>query len=507
MNDELINGDLDGVAGDGELTDDGLARVQSTVGRTKIVATVGPASESAEVLQAMMLAGVDVVRLNLSHGPLDEHIQRLRVVRAASLAVGRPIAILADLPGPKVRAGRFPDDGVELVVGSIVRMRPGNDDSTVANVCVDYPSLLLDVQPGDRIVVGDGGISLRCTSVGVVDMTALVESGGRVQGRPGVHLPSERLRLTAPTDEDLVLAAAMAAEGTDFLGVSFVRTAADMDKVRAAIAPHATRLIAKIETIPAITNLESIIAVSDAVMVARGDLGIECPLEDVPHFQKQIIRHCVQVGVPVITATQMLESMIVSPAPTRAEVSDVANAVFDGTDALMLSAETAIGHDPVLVVRTMARIAERAESEASYRQWSARLGRMQRTQWTDSSDRITMAITHACAQAAADAGAEAILCCTRSGRTASAMARFRPSANLIGISPDPATVRAMSLTWGVRPIQVDSYRSTDELVWFAIEAAVRERMISAGSVVAVLAGAPDRASGAATDVLRLVRIE
>jgi len=476
-------------------------------GRTKIVATVGPASETPEVLQAMMLAGVDVVRLNLSHGPLDEHIQRLRVVRAAALAVGKPIAILADLPGPKVRAGRFPEGGVVLEVGGIVRMRPGNEPSTALDVYVDYSSLLLDVQPGDRIVIGDGGISLRCTSVRVSDMTARVETGGLVQGRPGVNLPSERLRFTAPTDEDLVLAAAMAEEGTDFLGVSFVRTAADIDKVRAAIAPHSTRLIAKIETIPAITNLEEIVAASDAVMVARGDLGIECPLEDVPHLQKQIIRHCVEVGVPVITATQMLESMIVAPAPTRAEVSDVANAVFDGTDALMLSAETAIGHDPVLVVQTMARIAERAESEASYTQWAARLGRIQRTQWTDASDRITMAITHACAQATVDAGAEAIVCCTKSGRTAAAMARFRPSVPLIGVSPDPATVRAMSLTWGVRPIQVGSYKSTDELVWFAIESAVRQQLVATGWIVAILAGAPDRPSGAATDVLRLVRVE
>jgi len=209
----------------------------------------------------------------------------------------------------------------------------------------------------------------------------------------------------------------------------------------------------------------------------------------------------------VITATQMLESMIVSPAPTRAEVSDVANAVFDGTDALMLSAETAIGHDPVLVVTTMAQIAERAEAEADYTSWGNRLGRVQRKQWNDGSDRITMAITHACAQAVADAGAEAILCCTRSGRTVDAMARFRPMAKLIGLSPDPVTVRSMSLTWGVTPIQVDTYTSTDELVWYAVESAVARHLVTIGSVVAVLAGAPDRASAAATDVLRLVRVE
>ena len=454
-----------------------------------------------------MRAGVDVVRLNLSHGPLDEHVQRLRAVRLAALAVGVPVAILADLPGPKVRAGRFPDGGVALTVGHLITMRPGTDDSDANNITVDYPSLLLDVQEGDRIVIGDGGILLRCASVDTDGLRAKVESGGMVQGRPGVHLPSERLRLTAPTDEDLVLAAAMAAEGVDFLGVSFVRTAADIDKVRAVVLPHTTRLVAKIETIPAVANLAAIAAVSDAVMVARGDLGIECPLEDVPHLQKKIVRHCVEVGVPVITATQMLESMIVAPAPTRAEVSDVANAVFDGTDAVMLSAETAIGHDPVLVVKTMAQIAERAEQEANYAQWSARLGRVQRRHWNESTDRITMAITHACAQAAADAGVEAILCCTKSGRTAAAMARFRPAAKLIGVSPDPATVRSMSLTWGVTPLQVDTYATTDAMVWHAVETAVQRQLVSPGSVVAVLAGAPDRPSGAATDVLRLVRVQ
>ena len=458
------------------------------------------------MLEALLRAGVDVVRLNLSHGPLDEHVQRLRAVRAAAEAVGSSTAVLADLPGPKVRAGHFPDGGVLLVVGQSLRLKPGTEPSDASLVTVDYPSLLGDVQIGDRIVLGDGGITLRVTKASSDALTVAVETGGSVQGRPGVHLPSERLRLTAPTVEDLVLAAAMAAEGVDFIGISFVRDAADVERVREVTRPHSARLVAKIETIPAVANLDAIIAVSDAVMVARGDLGIECPLEDVPHLQKKIIRQCVEAGVPVITATQMLESMIVSPAPTRAEVSDVANAVFDGTDAVMLSAETAIGHDPVLVVTTMAQIAVRAESEASYAQWGARLGRVQRRQWTDASDRITMAITHACAQAAADADAEAILCCTVSGRTARAMARFRPMARLVGLSPHMPTVRAMSLTWGITPLHVDTYGSTDELVWFAIESAVQHRLISAGSVVAVLAGAPDRPSGAATDVLRLVRV-
>ncbi len=474
--------------------------------RTKIVATLGPASESPEVLDEMLRAGVDVVRLNLSHGTLESHLLLMQAVRESAERIGQVVAVLADLPGPKVRSGQFAEGGVVLVGGAALVLTPAEGPSTIDRITVDYPTLLVDLQPGDRVVLGDGAISLRVESVADPEVRCVVLTGGAVQGRPGVHLPSERLRLTTPTDDDLVLGKAMAEAGADFLAVSFVRAAHDLRVVREAILPHATRLVAKIETMPAVVALESIAAEADAVMVARGDLGIECPLEDVPHLQKRIIRHCVEVGVPVITATQMMESMITSPSPTRAEVSDIANAVFDGTDALMLSAETAIGADPAGVVRTMSRIAGRAESEASYEQWASRLGRMQREQWPDGPSRITMAITHAAGMAAADAGASAILCCTTTGRTARAMARFRPSPTLISLSPDPGTVRAMALSWGVRSLEVSTYHSTDELVWFAVERAVQSGYIESGQTVLVLAGSPDRPSGASTDVLRIVRV-
>jgi len=226
----------------------------------------------------------------------------------------------------------------------------------------------------------------------------------------------------------------------------------------------------------------------------------------VPHMQKRIVRSCVAAGVPVITATQMMESMITASSPTRAEVSDVANAVFDGTDALMLSGETAVGADPANVVRTMARVAERAERDADYAHWADHLGRLQRKGLPDGPDRITMAVTHAAGLAAVDAGADAILCCTRSGRTALAMARFRPQARLIGLSPDPATVRALALSWGVISVQVETYETIDQLVWFAVETAVHRGLVTSGQTVLVLAGAPDGASGASTDVLRIVRV-
>lgn len=474
--------------------------------RTKIVATLGPASDPPHVLDAMLLAGVDVVRLNLSHGHLDEHITRLRAVREAAVRTGTVVAVLADLPGPKVRAAPFPDGGVDLFTGSMVTLVTATEASSTVQIGVEYETLLNDVHGGDRIVIGDGAITLEVDMVTDQGVDCLVRSGGHTQGRPGIHLPSERLRLQTPTKDDLVLGAAMALEGADFLAVSFVRGPDDLRKVRRAIAPMTTRLVAKIETLSAIEHLDEIIAVSDAVMVARGDLGIECPLEDVPHMQKRIVRACVVGGVPVITATQMMESMITAPSPTRAEVSDIANAVFDGTDALMLSGETAIGSDPVNVVTTMARVAERAEREADYTQWANRLGRRQHNSLAVGPDRITTAITYAAGLAASDVGAAAILCCTRSGRTAVAMARFRPWARLIGLSPDPATVRAMALSWGVTSLQVDTYTTTDDLVWHAVESAVRNGLVRTGETVLVLAGAPDRPSGASTDVLRIVRV-
>lgn len=474
--------------------------------RTKIVATLGPASEAPEVLDRLIVAGVDVVRLNLSHGSVDEHVHRMRAVRAAAERNGAIVGVLADLPGPKVRAGQLPRDGVQLVTGHQLVLRAGDGASTAEELSVDYGTLIDDLRVGDRVVIGDGAISLRVEKLGRDTATTRVITGGTTQGRPGVHIPSERLRLHTPTAEDLRLAAIMAAEGADFLAVSFVRAAADLVKVRNAVAPHCPHLVAKIETLPAVAALEEIAAEADAVMVARGDLGIECPLEDVPHLQKRIVRHCVEMGVPVITATQMLESMITAPSPTRAEVSDIANAVFDGTDALMLSAETAIGVDPVNVVEAMVRIAERAEMEASYSAWGNRLGRMQRRQWPEGPDRITMAITHAAGLAAVDAGADAILCCTRSGRTTRAMARFRPTPKLIGLSPDPKALRTMTLSWGVTPLAVDTYSSTDELVWFAVETAAKHGLVATGQVVLVLAGAPDRVGTAATDVLRIVQI-
>jgi pyruvate kinase len=477
----------------------------STHGRTKIVATVGPASDGPDTLRALVKAGVDVFRLNLSHGTVEEHLERLKRIRVAAAAEKREIAVLADLPGPKVRSGRFPDEGVVIVPGQLLQLKPGDLPSTGEIIHVEYPSLLDDLRADDRVALGDGDITLLVISVSADAADVVVRTGGKLRGRPGVHLPGERLRLATPTEEDLVLLAAMSAAGVEYAAVSFVRSAADVQRVRDAAGPNGPALVAKIETRNAVDDLDAIIEVADAVMVARGDLGIDCALEDVPHLQKKIIRACVDAGVPVITATQMLESMVTSPAPTRAEVSDVANSVFDGTDAVMLSGETAIGHDPVNVVETMGRILVQAENEASYRQWGSRLGRVQRKRDTAGELRVTQAMTHAAWQASEDVGVRVVICCTTTGRTVRAMARFRPMATLVGASPDPMVVRRMALSWGVIPMLVDHYDSTDELVWHTVEQVVQLGLAMVDEHVMVLAGDPTSGYGS-TDVLRIVRV-
>lgn len=467
------------------------------------MATIGPATESPEALERAILAGANVIRLNLSHGNVDEHIERLARVRALAEKLDLPIGVLADLPGPKVRAGQFPEGGVELEARTVVHLRAGDGPSDADTIRVGYPTLLDDIDVGDRVLIGDGSICMRVENITSTSAAAVVETAGRTQGKPGVHLPSERLTLTTPTDEDIALAERMVAAGVEFLAVSFVRHADDVRRMREVVGTR-VGLVAKIETASAIDHLEGILDASDAIMVARGDLGIDCPLEDLPHLQKSIIRQCVEFGIPVITATQVLESMITAQSPTRAEVTDIANAVFDGTDALMLSGETAVGHDPALTIETMAKVAERAEAEASYRQWAARLGRIQRQNWDSLHDRITAAVTHAASEAAVDIGASAILCCTNTGRSARAMARFRPEMELVALSSHQRTVNALSLSWGVEPLKVDDFGS--EMVSVAVSTALAHGLIESGDNALVLAGAGDRDSTTSANAMRVVTV-
>jgi pyruvate kinase len=442
--------------------------------RTKIIATIGPASDSEATLVALIEAGMDVARIGLAHGDLDHHLECYDRIRKASVEADRPVGILVDLPGPKVRAGSFPESGVELVEGERIRLTPGFSASTAEVVEVGYERLVSDVEVGDRMLFGDGAVVIEVVDKNDRDLIATVAHGGKVQGRPGVHIPSDRLRIASPTPDDLRMLDAFVERGVDMVAVSFVRSAHDIRRVGTEPHPRGPLVVAKIETRAAVQNLEGIIQASGAVMVARGDLGAEMPIAEIPHLQKHIIRTCIALGRPAITATQMLESMVHAGTPTRAEVTDVANAVFDGTSVVMLSGETAIGHDPV------------------------------HTEEGDADARVTDTMTMAAWRVAKEMRADAILCMSRTGFTVRAMARFRPKTKILGFSPDERTVRQLTMSWGAQPMLLEQRGSNEAMVRAAVRAAREAGQVRSGDTVVVLAGSDDRSR--ATDVLRLVRV-
>lgn len=470
--------------------------------RTKIIATLGPASADEATIKAMVEAGMDVARLNLSHGTVEDAIQLLHQIRRISETAGRAVGIMADLPGPKVRIGELAAP-MELAVNDEVLLEPGNEQSTKGHLWVDYEGLLTDVHVGDRLAIGDGSIILEVVDYEPNALRARVLFGGTTQGRPGLHIPSDRLKLSTPTPHDLRLLDAMVDEDVDMVALSFVRSAHDVRRVGLEPAPRGPLVVAKIETRAAIENLDGIIMESGAIMVARGDLGTECSIQDLPHLQKEIIARCIALGRPAITATQMLESMISAPSPTRAEASDVANAVFDGTSAVMLSAETAIGQDPAHVVATMASIAHRADQEFDYDGWAHALRRDQLLEPQSQDSAVTDVMTMATWQAAKEIGAKAILCISRSGFTVRAIARFRPLAPILAFSPEARTIRQLTMSWGATPMLIDRIDDNVVTVHRVLEMAKAEGHVRAGDIVAVLGGSS--ATIGATDTLRMVR--
>jgi len=471
--------------------------------RTRIVATIGPASDSPEVLAALAAAGMDVARVPLAHGTVDEAIERIRRIRKVAPDVG----VLVDLPGPKVRTTPFGKDGAVLESGDELVLAPGSaaPASSASRIGVALDEVVAALEEGDLVALGDGGVSLVVVERRGEEVLARVRSGGRLLGRPGVTVPASRVQLDTPTPEDRERLAALAGEDVDFIAISFVRGAEDIEAVRAATRGSDAMLVAKIETPEAIVNLDAVVHTADAVMVARGDLGVRLPIEDVPHHQKRIIHSAVRYGRPVITATQMLESMVSAPVPTRAEVTDVANAVLDGTSAVMLSAETAIGAHPALVVSTMARIVLRTERDFDYLHWGASLGVQAVSGDPSSPRRITAAITGAAWRAALEEDVAAIVACTRSGATARAISRFRPAMPIVAATPYERTAHQLRLSWGVDPLVVRESASTDDVVWFAVQRVVEAGYAAPGDVVVVLAGSPNEPEPVA-DTVRLVRV-
>jgi pyruvate kinase len=471
--------------------------------RTKIVATIGPASDAAETLVQMAKAGMDVARVPLAHSSMSEVIERIRRIRA----LVPQVAVLADLPGPKIRCTRFPDGGVTLAAGDEIVLAPGSaaPSSTAQRVGVALDAAVADLEEGDRVAIGDGGVSLVVVGRRGDDAVCAVVSGGRVQGQPGVTIPASRISLSTPTPEDIERIHELVAEGVDHIAVSFVRFPGDMEAARAALGRDKTMLIAKIETPDGVEHLDAILRASDAVMVARGDLGVRVPLEDVPHIQKEVIRTGVRLGLPVITATQMLESMINLPVPTRAEVTDVANAVLDGTSAVMLSAETAIGRFPVRVCETMARIVLRTEEDFDYLGWGSHLDPQEVAGDTLAPARVTAAITAAGWRAALEMDAAAIVACTRSGATARAISRFRPRMRIVAATTSRRVQRQLALSWGVEAVIVGDSVSTDDVIRQAVDASVAAGAAAPGDVVVVLAGSP-HSEVVVSNTLEVIRV-
>ncbi|MHB1007074.1 MAG: pyruvate kinase [Chloroflexota bacterium] len=453
--------------------------------RTKIVCTIGPASADDGVLRQMIRAGMDVARLNFSHGDLESHARNITLLRRVASEEGANLAILMDLQGPRLRTGPIGGEHANLVPGQTFtitsRSVPGNSQE----ISVEGIDLAHEVGPGNTILIEDGLLELSVLETTDTDVICRVVVGGPLRSRKGINVPGVTLSVPTITDKDRSDLAFGVKQRVDFVALSFVRAARDVNALRRHIEQLGgdQPIIAKIEKHEAVAAFDSILAAADGIMVARGDLGVETSAEEVPIVQKMAIAKCNAVGKPVITATQMLNSMIESARPTRAEASDVANAILDGTDAVMLSGETSIGQYPVLTVKTMARIAVRTEGSEPFRELAARRAGAH-------SNEVADAIAQATVEIASEAGAKAILTMTASGYTARMVASHRPAQPIVGITSRDKTMRRLALTWGVQAELVPDYTTVDELFVHAEEAAKGANVAAADDLVVITAGLP-----------------
>nr|PZN43812.1 MAG: pyruvate kinase [Bacillota bacterium] len=456
--------------------------------RTKIVATIGPASERIEVLTELIAAGMNVARLNMSHGSQEEHRRRIEAVREAARRTGRRVGIMLDLKGPEIRIGTFPEGKVVLREGERFTLSTEPREGGPDGVYVAYPQLPQDVAPGRLIYLDDGNIVLEVVAVAETQVHCKVLVGGVLSDRKKVNLPGTRVSLPPLSEKDVEDIRFGVEMDVDFIAASFVRKAADVLAIRKVLEEAGGRqqIIAKVESQEGFDNLEEILQVADGLMVARGDLGVEVPTEEVPLMQKAMIARANALGKPVITATQMLESMVKHPRPTRAEASDVANAIYDGTDAIMLSAETAAGDYPVEAVRTMARIAERTEAALDYQA----ILEGKRRQAGATLATVTEAISHATVSTAADLGAAAIITATVSGFTARMVSKYRPQAPIIAVTPHEYVARQLCLVWGVTPVVMPETDNTDEMIERAVQGALTSGLVKGGDLVVITAGVP-----------------
>jgi len=461
---------------------------------TKIVATIGPASE--DLIGPLIDQGMSVARLNFSHGSSADHERRIHKIRAAARERMRPVGILADLPGPKMRTGTFAEGGIDLAEGEKVRIRSGAGRALAGEVLIDVPGVHQALRPGHRIALADGQVELCAETVYGEVVAARVTRGGRVGDRKGVHLPDSDVHYELPTAEDRAWIDFARAHELDFLGLSFVGHASEVEEVRRL--GEGMDVVSKIERASALANLDEILEASDGVMVARGDLGVELELAELPIVQKSILQRAVEIGRYTITATEMLESMIHSSRPTRAEVTDVANAVLDGTDAVMLSAETAVGEYPIETVATMTRVARAAERSPRYR-------KRPRLKLDPAQATFGTAIAMAAVQVAHALDLSKIVCFTESGNTVRLISRYRPHCDIVALCPNLGPVRRMTALAHVRPILVKREPSLEDMLYVACEMLVVRGLAHYGEEVVFVAGVPPGVVRS-TNVMKLHRI-
>ncbi|MFZ3132773.1 MAG: pyruvate kinase [Desulfosporosinus sp.] len=449
--------------------------------RTKIVCTIGPASESREKVQALLAAGMDVARLNFSHGTHEEHGRRIAILKEEAAKIGKHLGILLDTKGPEVRTGRVPEEGITLENGSVFSLDTDLSLGNQQRVGITYTELWRKVKLGTHILIDDGQLDLEVTSVDNKIIRTVIRNGGVLMSQKGVNVPGALTGLPSVTERDIEDIRFGISQGIDFIAASFTRKALNVLDVRRVVEEMAVdvHIIAKIESQEGLNNLDAILEVADGLMVARGDLGVEIPVEEVPIRQKEMIRKCNLLGKPVIVATQMLDSMIRQPRPTRAEASDVANAILDGTDAIMLSGETAAGLFPVEAVQMMDKIAKRTEQTRSDNQATRQPQR-----------NVAGAISFASYTIAKDLEAAVILTPTYSGLTARLISKYRPNALIVAATPMAATARKLALLWGVQPLLVPQSSGTDETLSVAVNTSLTKNFIHAEDVVVITAGVP-----------------
>lgn len=465
--------------------------------KTKIICTIGPSSNSPDIIRELVINGMNVARLNFSHGTHEEHRKVIDIIRAVSEELDKPVAILQDLCGPKIRVGKIREPGIRLEPGQRFALTNKEVEGTEKRVSVSYFNLPSEVRAEDRILLADGMMELLVKETGQTEIFCEVITGGVLTSHKGINLPTGTIKADSVTDKDKNDLAFGLDNNVDYVALSFVRTAEDILQVKDIIRKQEkeTPVIAKIEKHEALDNIDDIMGVCDGIMVARGDLGVEIPLEKVPGIQKMLVGKANNMGKPVIIATQMLRSMVNAVRPTRAEATDVANAVLDGTDAVMLSEETASGDFPVDAVRFMVRITENAEENFPHDKYLQFL----------PEKNIPESVSHASCILADHLGADAILATTRSGFTAMQISRFRPKPGIIALSPEKATLRRLALYWGCIPSFVSDTRDTDERIEKATLSAIRTGIVSKGDLVVITTGHPVWVAGT-TNMIRVKRL-